>query len=186
MTKTRLWKSQSTLLSKKRQRSSHNTGASTLRRTRSPTIYLFQFFLFPQIDLSLCLKAFFWGGSNFDFSLLSFFLRGSVGFQTEVTPFLPIDGVGHQSLSLGKTLSVLFLSLLFESPRCQDLLVCRPFLFQRSFLQFTSCSSFVFPQRETGTFCSTIIRSVFLFSFYVCGMFSPQYIYPQKRTHVYP
>ena len=31
----------------------------------------------------------------------------AVGFQTEVFPFLPIDGVGHQSLSLRKTLSVL-------------------------------------------------------------------------------
>ena len=156
------WELQFTLLSKKRQRSSHNTGASTLRRTRSPTIHLFQFFFFLSLISHFDLRHFFfffffWGGSNFDFSLLSFCLRGSVGFQTEITPFSSIDGVGHQSLSLGKTLSVLSLSLSIESPRCQDLLVWSFFLFSRSFSYNLPRVPFVFPQRGTGTLCSTFM-----------------------------
>ena len=150
LTKTHLWELQFTLISKKRQISSHNTGASTLRRTRSPTIHLFQFFFFLSLIFHFVLR-------HFDFSLLSFCLRGSVGFQTEITPFSSIDGVGHQSLSLGKTLSVLSLSLSIESPRCQDLLVWSFFLFSRSFSYNLPRVPFVFPQRGTGTLCSTFM-----------------------------
>ena len=88
-----------------------------------------------------------------------------VGFQTEITPFSSIDGVGHQSLSLGKTLSVLSLSLSIESPRCQDLLVWSFFLFSRSFSYNLPRVPFVFPQRGTGTLCSTFMWNCILFFF---------------------
>ena len=110
-----------------------------------------------------------------------------VGFQTEITPFSSIDGVGHQSLSLGKTLSVLSLSLSIESPRCQDLLVWSFFLFfKKFFLQFTLCSFCLSSTRNRYSLFHLYVKLYFVFLFMFVGCFSPQYIYPQKRTHVYP
>ena len=111
----------------------------------------------------------------------------SVGFQTEITPFPSIDGVGHQSLSLGKTLSVLSLSLSIESPRCQDFLVWSFFLFfKKFFLQFTLCSFCLSSTRNRYSLFHLYVKLYFVFLFMFVGCFSPQYIYPQKRTHVYP
>ena len=100
--------------------------------------------------------------------------RVTVGFQTEITPFPPIDGVGHQSLSLVKTLSVLSLSLLFESPRCQDLLVRSSFSFQEVFHHSPRVPLFLKPQRGSGTFVFHYYVNCILSLFMFCGMFSPQ------------
>ena len=96
-----------------------------------------------------------------------------VGFQTEIISFPPIDGVGHQSLSLGKTLSVLSLSLLFESPRCQDLLVWSSFSFQEVFYHSPRVPLFLYPQRGSGTFVFHHYVKCILSFFMFCGMFVP-------------
>ena len=162
-------------LQKTTKKQSQHWRLNSQKNKKSYNLFI-SIFLIPQFDLSLCIKAiFFGGGVEFLISLhFPSVWGGSVGFQTEITPFQPIDGVGHQSLSLGKTLNVLSLSLLFESPRCQDLLVWSSFSFQEVFYHSPRVPLFLYPQRGSGTFVFHHYVKCILSFFMFCGMFSPQ------------
>ena len=181
------WELQFTLLSKKRQRSSHNTGASTLRRTRSPTIHLFQFFFFLSLIFHFVLRHFFWGGVEFWFLFTFLLFEGECWISNRNHSVLinrwrwPSEPLFRKDPQRPVSLSFYWIATL-SRPSCLVVLS----LFKKFFLQFTSCSFCLSSTRNRYSLFHLYVKLYFVFLFMFVGCFSPQYIYPQKRTHVYP
>ena len=154
-------------LQKTTKKQSQHWRLNSQKNKKSYNLFI-SIFLIPQFDLSLCIKAFFLGGGRiFDFSSLSFCLRGEcwISNRNHSVPTnrwrWPSEPLFRKDPQRSVSLSSLWIATL---SRPSGLVVL---FFSRSFLPFTSCSSFSLSSTRIRYFCFPSLCEMYFVFFHV-------------------